>query len=157
MLKKIIVTIGDVCVSRQPVILQTVLGSCVSICLWDESSRVGGMNHFMLPATFAGSANPACVGPESIDGLVHEMLRMGADIGKLRAKLFGGGRVIRALNQTVDVGRENVIAAKKMLKGYRVPIVKEFTGPDFGIKLIFYTATGRAFLKRLEDIQQVLP
>jgi hypothetical protein len=32
--------------------------------------------------------------------------------------------------------------------------MKEFTGSDFGIKLIFYTTTGKAFLKRLEDIRQ---
>jgi chemotaxis protein CheD len=156
MVKKIIVTIGDVCVSKEPAVLQTILGSCVSTCLWDEKGGVGGMNHFMLPQTVRNLAHPPYLGPESIEKLVHELLRIGADIHGLRAKLFGGGRVLRGLNQNPDVGKDNVIEARKVLKGYGIPIMKEFTCSDFGIKLIFHTATGRAFLKKLEDIQETV-
>jgi chemotaxis protein CheD len=154
MVKKIIISIGDICVSREPAILQTVLGSCVSTCLWDERSRVGGMNHFMLPKSLLGPVRDVRLGPESIEKLVHEMVRMGADRRGLRAKIFGGGRILRGLNQNFDVGTENVIAARERLKRLRIPIIKEFTATAFGVKLVFYTATGRAFLKRLEDVQQ---
>ncbi len=27
----------------------TILGSCVAVCLWDESHGIGGMNHYLLP------------------------------------------------------------------------------------------------------------
>ena len=147
--KKIIITIGDICVSREPAIIQTVLGSCVSTCLWDERSKVGGMNHFMLPKILIGPMRDVCLGPESIEKLVHEMLRVGADRHRLRAKIFGGGRVLRGLNQNIDVGTENVIAAREMLKVLRIPVIKECTSTAFGLKLIFYTATGQAFLKSL--------
>ena len=30
--------------------LSTVLGSCISVCLFDTVGAIGGMNHFLLPA-----------------------------------------------------------------------------------------------------------
>ena len=156
MVRKIIVSIGDICTSGEPAIMQTVLGSCVSACLWDERSKIGGMNHFMLPETLISPAHNVCLGPESIEKLVHEMLKMGADKRGLRAKIFGGGRILKGLKQNINVGAENVIAARERLKGLHIPVIKEFTCTDFGVKLIFYTATGRAFLKRLADIERPL-
>ena len=38
--------------------ITTVLGSCVSTCLWDPVERIGGMNHFMLPGDAAGPGSP---------------------------------------------------------------------------------------------------
>ena len=29
--------------------ITTVLGSCVSVCLWDPERALGGINHFVLP------------------------------------------------------------------------------------------------------------
>jgi chemotaxis receptor (MCP) glutamine deamidase CheD len=31
--------------------LVTVLGSCISVCLFESKLKIGGMNHFMLPST----------------------------------------------------------------------------------------------------------
>lgn len=41
---------GEFFVSATPMIVYTVLGSCVSACIRDPVAGVGGMNHFMLPA-----------------------------------------------------------------------------------------------------------
>ncbi|MEG1028908.1 MAG: chemotaxis protein CheD, partial [Brevundimonas sp.] len=41
---------GEHLVTSDPdVVLSTVLGSCVAMCLRDPVAGVGGMNHFMLP------------------------------------------------------------------------------------------------------------
>lgn len=41
---------GEFFVSREPMVVYTVLGSCISACIRDPIAQVGGMNHFMLPA-----------------------------------------------------------------------------------------------------------
>jgi chemotaxis protein CheD len=38
--------------------ITTVLGSCVSTCLWDPLKRIGGMNHFMLPGDGESASSP---------------------------------------------------------------------------------------------------
>ncbi len=39
---------GEYFVSQDPMIVYTVLGSCVSVCIRDTVLAIGGMNHFML-------------------------------------------------------------------------------------------------------------
>ncbi len=154
-MQRIILKIGDIVVSDEPARLETVLGSCVSVCLWDEKEKIGGMNHFMLPEMTRSTDKPTYCGSESIKILLNNMLMKGAVISHLKAKLFGGGRLIKHFNQALDVGRENVRVAKKVLKEYEIPIISELTGHDSGIKILFYTKSGRVFVKRFheEDIK----
>ncbi len=151
----ITLNIGDVVASREQAILGTILGSCVSVCLYDEKFKIGGMNHFLLPEIISDVRNPLYCGPDSIKRLVDEVVSMGADMRNIRAKVFGGGRVVRELTDDFDIGRKNVDTAREMLLNYGIPIIREFTCPDYGIKLIFYTDTGRAFVKQLynEDLR----
>ncbi|MBF0560125.1 MAG: chemotaxis protein CheD [Nitrospirae bacterium] len=147
----ITLSVGDVVASREPVILGTILGSCVSVCLYDEQSSIGGMNHFLLPGMSKGVKNLLYCGPDSIKRLVDKVQNMGADVRNIRAKVFGGGRVIKEFSEEFNIGQKNVMTAKEILSNYGIPIIREFTCPDYGIKLIFHTATGRAFVKQLYD------
>ena len=40
---------GEYFVANEAIIIMRTLGSCVAVCLWDRKSRIGGLNHFMLP------------------------------------------------------------------------------------------------------------
>src|SRR4051812_50175375 len=40
---------GELHASAEQTQVTTILGSCVSVCLWDQKLRIGGMNHFLLP------------------------------------------------------------------------------------------------------------
>ena len=150
-MKRIILNIGDIVVSEKPAAIETVLGSCVSVCLWDGELGVGGMNHFMLPNVMDGIKNSLYCGSESIENLVSGFIKAGIDVDKLRAKIFGGGKVIKGFGDHLDIGKDNVRIAKEILSGYGIPIVREFTHPDYGIKVVFYSATGKAFVKQLQD------
>lgn len=152
-MNRIILNIGDIVVQAEPSLLETVLGSCVSICLWDESAKVGGMNHYLVPYAMAGLNNPFYAGRESIEKLVESLIRAGGTAPRTRAKVFGGGKVIEGLGQDLDVGRENIGVAREMLKNYGIPIVKELARPNHAIKVVFYTATGRAFVKAIQKAQ----
>ena len=150
-MKRILLTIGDVVVSAEPAILETTLGSCVSICLWDEKTGSGGMNHFMFPEMTAPSKDPGWYGTESTRLLISCFFKAGITGGSLKAMVFGGGIVIKEFHQRFDVGKENARIAKEILRSHGIPVVNEFTGMDCGIKVVFYSATGRAFIKRIEE------
>jgi chemotaxis protein CheD len=82
--------------------LQTVLGSCVAACLHDPVRRIGGMNHFLLPDD--GTGTDMRYASAAMERLVNELLKNGADRGRLQAKLFGGASIMSNLP---DIGRSN--------------------------------------------------
>ena len=99
-LEKRTIIAGELCVSREPVIIKTLLGSCVSVCLYDPGARVGGMNHILLP----GSADmdqfntSARYGVNAMDKLITRMLANGVDRKKLVAKVFGGAHILEQVD-----------------------------------------------------------
>ncbi len=153
-LKRIVLNIGDVVVATEPAILETVLGSCVSVCLWDGRLKIGGMNHFMLPRMLDTMKCSTCCGPESMEKLLTALIGSGSRLGDVRAKIFGGGRMVSSLEHGIDVGLENVAVARSMLADYGIPIVGECTGLDLGRKVVFYSATGKVFVKSLHKHQE---
>ncbi len=155
-MKKTILRAGDVVVSGGSTILETILGSCVSVCLWDERLKWGGMNHFLLPHMNNSTKNPALYGVESIKILIAEVIKISTNTRCIKAKIFGGSRVIKGCDNTFNVGRQNIRVAKEVLNQYKIPIMMDLTGMDYGIKLVFYPATGRAFVKKLESLPEVL-
>jgi len=146
-MKTIFLNIGDIVVSREPVILKTVLGSCVAVCLWDEKLRSGGLNHCLLPKDPGSSDRPSNYCLSSVDMLVGIMTQQGSDIRNLQAKLFGGGSVMQALSQSFNVGKENVSTAKKKLSEYGIPLISEFTMSSYGMGLLFNTKTGKVLIR----------
>jgi chemotaxis protein CheD len=150
-LRRIILQPGDIVVSREPAVLETILGSCVSVCLWDEHLKTGGMNHFVLPECTENAKDSTRYGLESIERLINDCCSIGMDLRRIKAKVFGGGRVIEQFSGAFDIGEKNILIARRVLLQYSIPIVKEFTGPEHGLKIIFYTATGKAFVKKLSE------
>lgn len=151
-MKKIILDIGDIVVSSESVILETILGSCVSVCLWDQKFHIGGMNHFMMPKMSSCIKHYGHSGTESVRMLINNLIGIGSDIRHMKAKIFGGNTVIKYIYDStclVNIGKENIMTAKEILKEYNIPIISEFTGQDIGIKVIFHTDTGRTFVKEL--------
>lgn len=147
-MKKIILSVGNIAVSRTPAIFETVLGSCVSVCLWDKIAGVGGMNHFMVPYSCDGVMERGFYGPDSTVELINRLLLNGASTGSLRAKIFGGGR-LRDLNNMPDIGKKNIEVARKILAEYGIPVVAELSQMTCGMKIRFYSFTGRVLLMKL--------
>jgi len=132
--------------------IATVLGSCVSTCLWDSAARIGGMNHFMLPGDALSSTSPWAVSARSgvyaMEVLINEMLHLGADRKRLVAKAFGGARVLQGFG-TLDVGARNSEFVLNFLKEEGIPLVaKDLMGVS-PRKLHFFPATGKVQLKKL--------
>jgi len=141
---------GQLFASRQSHAVTTILGSCVAVCLWDPVRKIGGINHYLLPAfTGDGVASPR-FGNIAIAELLEQLTALGCRKRDLQAKLFGGACVIAAFrNRTNHLGWENIQSAEKILGREEIPVVGKDTGGDKGRKLIFHTDDGSAWVKRL--------
>lgn len=127
----------------------TVLGSCVATCVRDVKAKVGGMNHFLLPAAPGpdrGSFGaPARYGAFAMEELINAVLARGSgDRNNLEFKIFGGALINAALP---DIGGANVAFVRGFLlaEGYRV------TGEDVGgrhaRRIIYRPYSGRAMAR----------
>lgn len=140
---------GQMFASRTPTTVTTILGSCVSVCVWDPFSRIGGINHYLLPS---GSAEaPLRFGDVATHALVAELLALGAGRSGLKAKVFGGSCIadVFVRRGAGHLGEENVERALEALRADGVPVEARDTGGRRGRKLIFHTDDGSAWVKEL--------
>ena len=130
----------------------TLLGSCVSTCLWDPVLRIGGMNHFMLPGEPTHSVSPwgvsARFGIYAMEVLINEMIHLGADRRRLVAKVFGGAQVLQGFD-TLDVGAMNSKFVVSFLKEEGIELQAQDLLGTWPRKLHFFPATGKVQMKRL--------
>lgn len=142
---------GRVVAHGQGLRVVTILGSCVAVGLWDPTTSVGGMIHFVLPrAPGLGARDPARYGDSGIALMIERIRALGANPSGLRAKVFGGAGVLRG--NEPDGGRlgvENVEIALRSLLDERIPIVAVETGGDRGRKIHFHTGDGSAWVKQV--------
>lgn len=142
--------IGDVHASAEPLVLSTILGSCIAACLYDPMSQIGGMNHFLLPQGRGDGRDPdaARFGVYAMDRLIGCLIKLGADRRRLLAKVFGGGHVL-TVSQSSDVAGKNISFVREFLACEGIPLMNEDVGGTQPRHVRFYTATGQVFVKRL--------
>jgi chemotaxis protein CheD len=141
---------GNLFAHHEEHLVTTVLGSCVSVCLWDSVRGIGGINHFMLPLWNGdGLASPR-YGNIAIQKLIAKMLAVGADRSSLKAKIFGGGDVLKVTSAYMNIGARNVVVAEDLLREEKIPVISADTGGKHGRKLIFNTRTGVVLVKLLK-------
>ncbi len=143
------VTINDECV-------YTTLGSCISACIRDRVSGVGGMNHFMLPASADANSWKAAnlsaatrYGNFAMEHLINVILKNGGKRQNLEAKLFGGGRIMENMS---DIGMRNIIFVRDYLKTEAIKVVSEDVGDVFPRMVVYFPVTGKVRVKRLRSL-----
>ncbi|MDE8654426.1 chemotaxis protein CheD [Novosphingobium album (ex Liu et al. 2023)] len=141
---RITVLQGQFRVSAGPrVELSTVLGSCVATCLFDPSSEVGGMNHFLLPeppASHARGEVDVHYGVYLMEMLINEMLANGARKERLRAHLYGGANIRSGMAR---IGTANADFARGFLERERIELVREDLGGNCARRVDFRPASGQ--------------
>ncbi|NLK70890.1 MAG: chemotaxis protein CheD [Clostridiales bacterium] len=152
MSKMINVGISDLNIAKAPDVLVTyALGSCVGICLLDKNNDIGGLAHIMLPySKEAGdtvSTNLRRYADTGIVELIQMMVRNGAVLANIIAKIAGGAQMFQTQINTFNIGERNVEAVKKVLSANRIKIVAEDTGQNFGRTVFFDVKTGEMKVK----------
>jgi chemotaxis protein CheD len=147
---------GEYYVTKNDECIYTTLGSCISACIRDQVSGIGGMNHFMLPASIgdggwkaAGLGASTRYGNFAMEHLINEIMKNGGLRNRLEVKLFGGGRIIA--NMT-DVGMRNIEFARDYIQTEGLKVVSEDVGDVFPRMVVYFPATGKVRVKRLRSL-----
>jgi chemotaxis protein CheD len=145
---------GEFFVSREPMIVYTVLGSCISACIRDPIIGVGGMNHFMLPepkeAAHDSWGESTRYGSYAMESLINEILKRGGLKSRLEIKLFGAGKIYEG---NIDVGANNAKWVIGYLKSEGLAAIKTDLGDVFPRKVYYFTDSGRVLMKRIERVK----
>jgi chemotaxis protein CheD len=163
--QRIIIDPGEYYVTRRKEVISTLLGSCVSACLFDPVNQVFGMNHFLLAYRIHAHNMPIIQSEEGRYGvyamelLINDMMKMGANKLHLKAKCFGGGNVLKLREDRENkntVGDVNVLFIKEFLKNEHIPIVGSCLGGNHGRNVHFVGTDYSVFIKKIGDQQERL-
>ncbi len=151
MKQEITIHIGMLYASTEPTIIYTLLGSCVAVCLYDPVSRVGGMNHILLPgsADMRHFNSSARYGINAMELLINRIMAIGGNRKRLVAKAFGGAHVLPSISLENGVGRKNSEFILEFLEVERINLVSHDLGGYEARKIYFHTDTGEVLLKRI--------
>jgi chemotaxis protein CheD len=144
------VGMADLMVSETPDILQTTLGSCIGIAIYDRGNRIGGLAHIMLPVNNNGDPNKAKYADTAISELIRKLASKGVDKGSLLAKIAGGAKMFdtnKKINYFMEIGLRNEEAVREGLKREGIRLVSSDTGSNYGRNIQFEIATGRITVK----------
>jgi len=147
----VVLGMGEVYATREPAVIQTVLGSCIAVCLRDPKRRVAGMNHFMLPArldrdTAHGSTY---YGAYAMDRLINELMKLGAVRTRLQAKVFGAADLLGLDNGARSIPTQNAAFILSYLQTDEIPLLAYDLGGTLPRAIHFFTDTGRVLLRQL--------
>lgn len=145
----VVVGISDMNVATKPGVLVTyALGSCVGICLYDRVYGISGLSHILLPdsAMCPNDKNVMKFADTAVKTLIEMMERVGASRNRITAKIAGGARLFGGENG-IQIGDRNVVAVKEQLVKFRIPLVAEDTGLNYGRTLEFHSEDGVVHVK----------
>lgn len=128
--------------------ITTILGSCISTCLYDPEGGFGGMNHFLLPEGVGPSTHAASFGINAMELLINELIKQGANRKRLQTKIFGGARMVAGLS---DVGARNSEFIIDFLRKEGFACAAQSLGGVQARRVEFWPESGRARQKLLGE------
>jgi chemotaxis protein CheD len=156
---------GDLFISTRPVIMKTVLGSCISIVLSTRGNVISAMTHAQLSEPDyehrcidncpvrcnrpASATNAYRYVTCSTSQLVENILTIGIKKEDIGVKIFGGADVISgSASKSNSVGKQNLEMAHKLIKDYQLKLLGGDTGGVSGRTVYFDTGSGTVWVKK---------
>ncbi len=139
------VGVGDYKVVRAPKHIKTLLGSCIGIALYDQTTKVGGLLHIMLPKRNGDTTQKASKYADTgIPAMINHMISAtSVSMSSLTAKIFGGAKMFSAGNPLFDIGKRNEDEVRRILREKGISILACRTGGTKGYQITFDTDTGK--------------
>lgn len=147
MSSQITVGISDMNIARGDNNLVTfALGSCVGICLFDATRKMGALGHIMLP-TSPDPKNEVTVNKYAdtcIPNMLQRLQRLGCNPALLVAKIAGGAKMFEVSGDSSfgNIGERNVQAVRAILRSHNIRILADDTGLNYGRTVYFNTLSG---------------
>ncbi len=143
--------IGECYATKKPMLLGTLLGSCVSVCLYNKFNGHAAMNHFLMPS--AGKQemknNPGKYGRSSCEWIIQTLMKFDPDPYDYCAQVFGGGNMFNLRGSVSDIGERNLKIAAEVLSKNNIRIMRRQTGGTKGMKILFNTAKNQVDCRKL--------
>jgi len=152
------VGISDLKVGGADVLLRTVLGSCVGVCLYDKYNLIGGLAHMLLAKGKENESAPEKYVDTAIPLLIKVMTEHGANPKYLTAKIAGGAQMFAFSHMPIisEIGVNNIQRAKEVLHDLNIKIIAEDVGGDHGRTIDFFIRDGIVKVKSLGKPERIL-
>jgi chemotaxis protein CheD len=149
---------GEMHFTARPELVVTLLGSCLSVTMFNRRTKLGGVCHSILPQC---ESRTQCVEncletfryvDCSIRMMVHLFERHSVKRNEIEVKCFGGANMFSRRAQvsgSIFIGKQNIQTAKQIIHSEGLNILAMDVGGLQGRKIFFYTDTGEVYLKRL--------
>lgn len=158
-IKEIKVLIGQVHLTRPPHILQSVLGSCIGLVIFDPETHLAGMAHVLLPDSGGKPRGALCgkYGDHAVDCLLEGMSHHGGLRRRLKAKMAGGARMFEhAMDYQRDIGAGNIAAVEAALQRAGIPLIGRHVGGALGRRIDFHPETLQLNVEDFEQVRHVI-
>lgn len=159
---KLFLSLGELVVAKEPMQVWTVLGSCVSVVLYNQRLKVSALCHAQLAEEkvfgkirsteleqYAQRAvkNDFRYVEHSINYMLEQMQQLGIRKREITASVYGGGNLIELF--TYKAGDENLNATYKVLDEHGIAIVKQDVGGNKSRTIRHFTDTGITHVRKL--------
>jgi len=135
------VAMGGVAFAKNPAVLETLLGSCVGIAVWDRTTGYGGLAHIVLPDSDGSTSAPGKFADTAVVHLRKTLVAKGADPFGFRAKMAGGAKMFGPASKE-NIGARNIEATIACLAEAKIPIIAQHVGGDAGRVIQFSLING---------------
>jgi len=127
-------------------IYQAYLGTCLGVALYDNTLKIGGMIHILLPEPLGtmGADFPEKYASTGIPMLIDQLMNLGSSYKNIKAIIAGGALVGPISQQDIglDIGGRSADIARTILRNKNIDIIKSETGGFFTCTLELNMATG---------------
>ena len=143
----VVVGVADMqfCDDPEDLLVTYALGSCIAVCVYEPTLRIGGMIHYMLPLSSASKdkarENPAMFADTGVPALFDGMYRRGCKKENLIVKVAGGG-TLHDEKGMFKIGQRNHTILRKLFWKNGVVIDAEDVGGSKSRTVRLYIADG---------------
>ncbi|TGK98810.1 chemotaxis protein CheD [Leptospira levettii] len=129
--------------------IRTILGSCVSVCLFHEQTNFSAINHILLPkvSNVKEEQKSLRYGENSMENLISFFVKRQIPRFELKAKIFGGTQ--SPLFPNFTAGPKNIQFVTEYLNYEKIPIASQDIGGEFYRKLSFHTDSFDVYITKL--------
>lgn len=149
--KKIFLNPGDIYFGSGDLIIETVLGSCIAIYIWNQKNKFGGLCHYVVPDIIKNnSEKKGYSGIEAIDYYNREILKLNMSKEDFIYKVFGGS-CISSNNEEckeLEIGNQNSLYAENYLKKNKLKTTAIDIGGAYSRKIIMDLSNGEIWLRK---------
>jgi chemotaxis protein CheD len=148
---------GEVCFTRKPIIISTILGSCISVIMYHRKTKYSGFSHCQLPNSNNDCIKGKCFTDQYkyVDSTIIKMLEkfesMKINRDEIEVKIFGGADVLEFYSDKNrnTIGKQNILSVSELIKANGISITSADIGGNQGRKIFFKTSNGEVYLKRI--------